>query len=749
MKAPQPHTHPDQASATTAAASHSSHAPGPSPATMALAHSPRMTAQRHAIREAFGPAAAPAQLQGDAEQQLLGEVPATAAAAQRAEAGEDVPNLTGMPSRLKSGIEALSGMDMSDVRVHRNSDKPAQLNALAYAQGNDIHLGPGQDRHLGHEAWHVVQQRQGRVTTTMQMAGFGVNDEAELEREADLMGGKAEAGPVQSPENGKTQGPALASRQIHLDGGPVQMKPVEVAGGVFTDIIYAADNELEVGQKKTGAKMKLEFEPRADLKAERVSLVQTVKRNVKVGGKTLEQATSLMALRGNVEQEPVIDAELTAEVEAFRKVPELDQALGRLEQLNKAPAFIAEIVEPLSKAREIAQSGSYAAPETRKTKGSILRAKLDKISAQIPASGPMRTELNAALEALKQVVVKSHSLVNLDPRYTEKRMRPTDPFVEKPGEANRPEHIGHSATKREGKWLAAQLRDWPGPTADAATPVTGGMLFEVAAMAEGSGPANGAFIGSVRWGFQVDHPNTARLEPGQLELCNAGTASPAFFAAADRWNRMKLPSSQTPMQLPTHQAPSRVAPSGHSPGPAKASALPAPPEMAKKGAPSADRKPPTVDAAAIDARWDKIFTAIPVSKAKEIKMADNYMIWADRKHEPAIAQWAIQYLDWLTASLVADAGKLDARWKQISSVLDDLVYTKTFVALSQEVKVRYKTWSTLYEAAKQGKLAASEVLFDAPKSYLDEIEAKWKGNPAAAWREGIISLRAREGSWWK
>ncbi|MEL6127089.1 MAG: DUF4157 domain-containing protein, partial [Pseudomonadota bacterium] len=37
---------------------------------------------------------------------------------------------------------------------------------MAYAQGSNIHLGPGQDQHLPHEAWHVVQQRQGRVPTT-------------------------------------------------------------------------------------------------------------------------------------------------------------------------------------------------------------------------------------------------------------------------------------------------------------------------------------------------------------------------------------------------------------------------------------------------------------------------------------------------------------------------------------------------------------------------------------------------------
>ncbi len=111
------------------------------------------------------------------------------------------PNQTGMPDALKAGIESLSGMDMSDVRVHRNSSQPAQLNALAYAQGNDIHLGPGQEQHLPHEAWHVVQQRQGRVEATTQRAGVGVNDDLGLEQEADEMGARAEGSPAQPSAN--------------------------------------------------------------------------------------------------------------------------------------------------------------------------------------------------------------------------------------------------------------------------------------------------------------------------------------------------------------------------------------------------------------------------------------------------------------------------------------------------------------------------------------------------------------------
>ena len=101
-------------------------------------------------------------------------------------------NNTGLPDNLKSGIERMSGFSMDDVNVYYNSEKPAQLNAFAFAQGQDIHVGPGQEKHLPHEAWHVVQQRQGRVQPTLQIkGGIPVNDSRELENEADVMGGKA------------------------------------------------------------------------------------------------------------------------------------------------------------------------------------------------------------------------------------------------------------------------------------------------------------------------------------------------------------------------------------------------------------------------------------------------------------------------------------------------------------------------------------------------------------------------------
>jgi hypothetical protein len=96
-----------------------------------------------------------------------------------------------LPERLKAGIENLSGITMGDVKVHYNATKPLQMQALAYTQGTEIQVGPGQEQCLAHEAWHVVQQKQGRVQPTMQMEDNAVNDSPGLEAEADLMGSEA------------------------------------------------------------------------------------------------------------------------------------------------------------------------------------------------------------------------------------------------------------------------------------------------------------------------------------------------------------------------------------------------------------------------------------------------------------------------------------------------------------------------------------------------------------------------------
>ncbi len=68
-------------------------------------------------------------------------------------------NKQGLPDNSKGGIENLSGHSMDDVKAHFNLRNPAQLQALAHAQGTEIHLQQNQQTHLPHEAAHVLQQK--------------------------------------------------------------------------------------------------------------------------------------------------------------------------------------------------------------------------------------------------------------------------------------------------------------------------------------------------------------------------------------------------------------------------------------------------------------------------------------------------------------------------------------------------------------------------------------------------------------
>jgi hypothetical protein len=141
-------------------------------------------------------------------------------------------NRTGLPDRLKAGVEALSGVSMDRVKVHYNSARPAQFSARAYAQGTDIHLAPGQERHLPHEAWHVAQQAQSRVRPTARVAGgLPINDDAGLEREADIMGARAlsHGGPVAG---------ANARAALEPGGAPVAQLKYTLKDSIIGDIFH-------------------------------------------------------------------------------------------------------------------------------------------------------------------------------------------------------------------------------------------------------------------------------------------------------------------------------------------------------------------------------------------------------------------------------------------------------------------------------------------------------------------------------
>lgn len=173
--------------------------------------------------------------------------------------GSPRANGGGLPHQLRAGIEALSGIAMDHVKVHYNSSKPAQLSAHAYAQGADIHLGPGQEKHLPHEAWHVVQQAQGRVAPTMQAKGIAINDEQGLEREADRMGAQAARGgtaqrsapQAASPAPGGGAGQRTVQRATVSINGPAKNgvhSTVTHTSGLFS-VDKASKLYAEVGTK--------------------------------------------------------------------------------------------------------------------------------------------------------------------------------------------------------------------------------------------------------------------------------------------------------------------------------------------------------------------------------------------------------------------------------------------------------------------------------------------------------------------
>jgi hypothetical protein len=168
--------------------------------------------QRVAASAKVSPAISPSGSAAPGPGVAFADLPIHAPAGPADRASAPRANRSGLPDRLKNGVEALSGVSLDGVKVHYNSPHPARLEAFAYARGREIHLGPGQERHLPHEAWHLVQQAQGRVRPTMQMkGGIAVSEQADLEHEADEMGVKAEGAAAVPPAMPRLTAPARTS----------------------------------------------------------------------------------------------------------------------------------------------------------------------------------------------------------------------------------------------------------------------------------------------------------------------------------------------------------------------------------------------------------------------------------------------------------------------------------------------------------------------------------------------------------
>lgn len=160
----------------------------------------------------------------------------------------ETKNRDGLPDPLKSGLEQMSGVDLSPVRVHYGSAKPRKLNAAAYARGDEIHLGPGQESFLPHEAWHIVQQRQGRVRPTGQVDGIAVNEDRNLEREAETLGTQALYGPVpaiQGPLPLLQRGPATPMSPVAQLGKLLDAKNLKTREEVLSYLQQGKDSKRQ------------------------------------------------------------------------------------------------------------------------------------------------------------------------------------------------------------------------------------------------------------------------------------------------------------------------------------------------------------------------------------------------------------------------------------------------------------------------------------------------------------------------
>lgn len=177
-------------------------------------------------------------------------------AEKRRPAHRAVSGNTGIPGAVQEKFEAASGLSFDDVRVHYNSSRPAKLGALAYTQGTQVYVGPGQERHLEHELGHVLQQKRGLVRADGFVNGLPVNRDPALERAADLgadqpaqtPGGRrkeepvqGKAGPVRTeeePVQGKAGPVQMKEEPVQRKEGPVRMEtaPIQMQDGFGFDI---------------------------------------------------------------------------------------------------------------------------------------------------------------------------------------------------------------------------------------------------------------------------------------------------------------------------------------------------------------------------------------------------------------------------------------------------------------------------------------------------------------------------------
>jgi hypothetical protein len=238
--------------------------------------------------------------------------PTTAASS----AQKDLKSGEPLPPELASRFSKAYQHDLSQVRVHPESQKAADLGAQAYTVGKDVAFAPGTyqpataqgQRLLGHELAHVVQQSQGKPT--VQGKGLASDDaekEADTAADAALSGAptpplspvgegtvqlKPAGAPASSPASKDSKAGAKAQAgEIDLTKGTLEPDRVKLDGGkAMARLGNLAAGEIELvesqGSYKTrgqGHAIPLTIAPLESVLGGKLVLVVKIENNVITG----------------------------------------------------------------------------------------------------------------------------------------------------------------------------------------------------------------------------------------------------------------------------------------------------------------------------------------------------------------------------------------------------------------------------------------------------------------------------------
>ncbi len=139
-----------------------------------------------------------------------------------------------IPKNVMNKMESSFNTDFTNVNIKKDSQQAIDIGALAFTQGNSVHFAPGQFKPetkkgqelIGHEFAHVVQQREGKVKANKQIGKFPINDNKNLEKQADEQGKKAADGVLQRKEKDVT----VQAKGVNINDDSALEKDADIMG---------------------------------------------------------------------------------------------------------------------------------------------------------------------------------------------------------------------------------------------------------------------------------------------------------------------------------------------------------------------------------------------------------------------------------------------------------------------------------------------------------------------------------------